>query len=140
MENLNLNLEKFIKYLKENDQKFQKVAVQISDNLLQNTISLIKLLQKEFPLKFFFTVAETSYGACCADEVAAQHLKADLILRVGRSCLTQTQNIPVYFMNVQKSVDSEKLAKVLLEIEVDKVNQGEYLVSLNHNMLGYVRR
>jgi diphthamide biosynthesis enzyme Dph1/Dph2-like protein len=96
-----LNLPKFVNYLKVN-QQFKKIALQISDELLDLSISLTKTLLKEFPDIFFFSVAETSYGQCCADEVAAQHLKADLILRVGQSCLTQTLNLPVYFINIQK--------------------------------------
>ena len=43
-------------------------------------------------------VGETSYGFCCADEIAALHLNAHLIIRVGNSCLTKTQNLPVFFL------------------------------------------
>ena len=51
-----------------------------------------------FPEKFFFVEGETSYGYCCADEIAALHLNAELIIRVGNSCITKTQNLPVFFL------------------------------------------
>ena len=35
-----------------------------------------------------FVLGDTSYGACCVDEVAAQHLSADVIVHYGRTCLS----------------------------------------------------
>jgi diphthamide biosynthesis protein 2 len=127
-----LNLSRLFSYIRTNDKLFNKIAIQFSDNILDTTIRLTRILQKEFPSKFFFTVAETSYGICCADEVAALHLQADLILRIGRSCLTQTQYLPVYFMNIQKDVDDDKLVKVFREIEENHLlGEGDVLVNIN---------
>lgn len=44
---------------------------------------------------FFFIIGDTSYGACCADEVAAQHLNADAIVHYGPTCLSPTARLPV---------------------------------------------
>lgn len=44
---------------------------------------------------FFFIIGDTSYGACCADEVAAQHLRADCIVHYGPACLSPTARLPV---------------------------------------------
>lgn len=47
------------------------------------------------PPPFFFIIGDTSYGACCADEVAAQHLLADCIVHYGPACLSPTARLPV---------------------------------------------
>ena len=41
------------------------------------------------PLRNFYILADTSYGSCCVDEVAAQHANCDLIVHYGFSCLSR---------------------------------------------------
>lgn len=36
----------------------------------------------------FYILADTSYGSCCVDEIAADHVKADAIVHFGPSCLS----------------------------------------------------
>lgn len=33
-------------------------------------------------------LADTNYGSCCVDEVAAEHMSADAIVHYGRACLS----------------------------------------------------
>lgn len=42
-----------------------------------------------------FILGDTSYGACCVDEVAAEHLDADSVVHYGRACLSPTARLPV---------------------------------------------
>ncbi|KAL8787800.1 MAG: hypothetical protein Q9213_001987 [Squamulea squamosa] len=42
-----------------------------------------------------FILADTSYGACCVDEIAAEHVDADLVVHYGRACLSPTARLPV---------------------------------------------
>ena len=42
----------------------------------------------------FFRVSilgDTSYGECCVDEVAAEHIGADGLIHFGNACLTPTR-------------------------------------------------
>ena len=50
-------------------------------------------------------LADTSYGACCVDEVAAEHVNADVIVHYGRSCLSPTQRLPVIYVFTTKFLD-----------------------------------
>lgn len=43
----------------------------------------------------FFIIGDTSYGSCCVDEVAAQHLAADCVVHYGPACLSPTARLPV---------------------------------------------
>lgn len=36
----------------------------------------------------FYILADTSYGSCCVDEIAAEHADADCIIHYGRACLS----------------------------------------------------
>ena len=42
-----------------------------------------------------YILADSSYGACCVDEIAAEHVNADAVIHYGRACLSPTARIPV---------------------------------------------
>ncbi|KAJ5633578.1 hypothetical protein N7528_001420 [Penicillium herquei] len=45
-----------------------------------------------------YILADTSYGTCCVDEVAAEHVDADVVVHYGRSCLSPTARLPVIYV------------------------------------------
>ncbi|EFR00003.1 diphthamide biosynthesis protein 2 [Nannizzia gypsea CBS 118893] len=45
-----------------------------------------------------YILADTSYGTCCVDEVAAEHVEADVVVHYGRSCLSPTARLPVIYI------------------------------------------
>ena len=45
-----------------------------------------------------FILADTSYAACCVDEVAAEHVAADVLVHYGRACLSPTSRLPVVYV------------------------------------------
>lgn len=54
-----------------------------------------------------FILGDTSYGSCCVDEVAAQHLFADCIVHYGRTCLSATSTIPVVYVFGNAPIDAD---------------------------------
>ncbi|EME48432.1 hypothetical protein DOTSEDRAFT_67471 [Dothistroma septosporum NZE10] len=50
-------------------------------------------------------LGDTSYGACCVDEVAAEHVDAEVVVHYGRSCLSPTARLPVIYVFTEKSLD-----------------------------------
>jgi diphthamide biosynthesis protein 2 len=50
-------------------------------------------------------LADTSYGACCVDEIAAEHVDADVVVHYGRSCLSPTARLPVIYVFTSKLID-----------------------------------
>ncbi|KAK0104297.1 Diphthamide biosynthesis protein 2 [Cadophora gregata f. sp. sojae] len=46
----------------------------------------------------FYILADTSYGSCCVDEIAAEHVAADVVVHYGRSCLSPTTRLPVIYI------------------------------------------
>ena len=51
----------------------------------------------------FFVIGDTSYGSCCVDEVAAQHLNADLVVHYGHACLSPISRLPVLYVFGRRS-------------------------------------
>lgn len=62
-----------------------------------------------------FILADTSYGACCVDEIAAEHVDADVVVHYGRSCLSPTARLPVIYVFTSQPLPMEP---VLHEFEV----------------------
>ncbi|KAF2212334.1 hypothetical protein CERZMDRAFT_41836 [Cercospora zeae-maydis SCOH1-5] len=50
-------------------------------------------------------LGDTSYGACCVDEVAAEHMDAEVVVHYGRSCLSPTARLPVIYVFTAKTLD-----------------------------------
>lgn len=71
------------------------------------------------PVKFFI-LADTSYGACCVDEIAAEHVDADVVVHYGRSCLSPTARLPVIYVFTARPLDIEKLVDTFQKTYLDK--------------------
>lgn len=56
-------------------------------------------------------LADTSYGACCVDEVAAEHCAADVVVHYGRSCLSPTARLPVIYVFTSKPLDLDAVCE-----------------------------
>ncbi|KAK8217600.1 Diphthamide biosynthesis protein 2 [Zalaria obscura] len=65
-------------------------------------------------------LADTSYGACCVDEVAAEHVDAQVVVHYGRSCLSPTARLPVIYVFTTKPLDLDAVAATFQETYPDK--------------------
>ncbi|KAK5653755.1 hypothetical protein OQA88_7912 [Cercophora sp. LCS_1] len=52
-----------------------------------------------------YILADTSYSACCVDEIAAEHVDADVVVHYGRSCLSPTSRLPVTYVFTEHQLD-----------------------------------
>ena len=74
-----------------------RVALQLPDELLPAATRLYRRLRAHVGDDvLLYILGDTTFAACCADEVAAQHAHADLLLHYGPACLTApTARMPV---------------------------------------------
>lgn len=56
-------------------------------------------------------LADTSYGACCVDEIAAEHVEADAVVHYGRACLSSTARLPVIHIFTHQGLACEKVVE-----------------------------
>ncbi|KAL4963308.1 uncharacterized protein BDV14DRAFT_190989 [Aspergillus stella-maris] len=74
--------------------------------------------EKEQPPKLYI-LADTSYGTCCVDEVAAEHVSADVVVHYGRSCLSPTSHLPVIYVFTRKPLCLDPLFAAFKETYPD---------------------
>lgn len=54
-----------------------------------------------------YILADTSYSSCCVDEIAAEHVDADVVVHYGRSCLSPTSRLPVIYVFTKHPLDEK---------------------------------
>lgn len=54
-------------------------------------------------------LADTSYSSCCVDEVAAEHVNADLVVHFGDACLNPVASIAAMYVFGRAVVDMDDL-------------------------------
>ncbi|XP_033116296.1 2-(3-amino-3-carboxypropyl)histidine synthase subunit 2-like [Anneissia japonica] len=87
-----------------NRNNFKCVALQFPDSLLEHSTVVVHQLQERTESKFYI-LADTSYGSCCVDEIAALHVNAEAIIHFGRSCMSPTGRLPVLLVFGRQPVD-----------------------------------
>lgn len=68
-------------------------AQAVCDHLKQAVQSLLTERRADTGMEFFI-LADTSYGSCCVDETAAQHVSADALVHYGIACLSMYVDSP----------------------------------------------
>ena len=63
-----------------------------------------------------YILADTSYGACCVDEIASEHVGADVVVHYGRSCLSPTARLPVIYVFTEQTLEMDFVIRAFLEI------------------------
>ncbi|CAK7562203.1 MAG: Diphthamide biosynthesis protein 2 [Sporothrix epigloea] len=100
------------------------VALQFPDSMLGDSPRVVQLLRAELALTApptingsaaadvkIYILADTSYSACCVDEVAAEHADADVVVHYGRSCLSPTSRLPVIYVFTQHELDIDDVVR-----------------------------
>eukprot|EP01117_Protostelium_nocturnum_P013073 TRINITY_DN4852_c2_g1_i1.p1 TRINITY_DN4852_c2_g1~~TRINITY_DN4852_c2_g1_i1.p1 ORF type:complete len:429 (-),score=115.88 TRINITY_DN4852_c2_g1_i1:107-1393(-) len=77
--------------------QFKRIALQFGDEWMKYSPKVAEWLRKETNANIFI-LGDTSFGSCCVDEVAAEHLEGDVIIHYGRACLSLTTRLPVYYV------------------------------------------
>ncbi|KAJ7764908.1 putative diphthamide synthesis protein-domain-containing protein [Mycena metata] len=119
---------------------YKRVALQFPDELLHDSVPIYRRLKAGIGLgRELYVLADTSYGSCCVDEVAAQHVDADAMVHYGHACMSQTSRLPVIYVFGKKPIDvddcAERLAEVfkgssaLLRYDVAYAHQAESIAS-----------
>lgn len=93
----------------------KRIALQFPDEMLRDSVSVYLSLGAALRSKGYvdfnlFVLADTSYGSCCVDEVAAQHVNADAVVHYGHACLSPTTRLPTIYVYGRRKVDPERVA------------------------------
>ena len=93
----------------------------IDDSLQKvNGTETLSTPAEKLPAVRLYILADTSYGACCVDEVAAEHISADAVVHYGRACLSPTVKLPViHIFTIQQLQDHTSLIRDFEQFYVD---------------------
>ena len=90
-----------------------------SDQLLEG-VEKMNVTAEQLPVVRLYILADTSYGACCVDEIAAEHISADAVVHYGRACLSPTAKLPViHIFTIQQLRDQASLIQDFQNFYVD---------------------
>ncbi|CAM9575478.1 unnamed protein product, partial [Heterosigma akashiwo] len=95
--------------------KASKGGPSISDKMLPDVPRVMDEINSELGQEgpLVFALGDTSYGACCVDEVNAAHLGADSIVHFGPACLSPTLRLPTCYVFGKESIDVEDCARCI---------------------------
>ncbi|KAI1800318.1 diphthamide biosynthesis protein [Daldinia bambusicola] len=93
---------------------WKRVALQFPDAMLPDAPWVVGALAAELmkgqaethdQSQRLYILADTSYSACCVDEIAAEHANADGVVHYGRACLSPTSRLPVIHIFTRQTLD-----------------------------------
>lgn len=104
--------QRCIRWIEKHNLK--RIALQFPDLLLHHSVQIVNELQSALIEDLLlFVLADTSYGSCCVDEVAAAHANADGVIHFGHACLSKVARIPVLYVFFQFTLQEEHLLATL---------------------------
>ncbi|XP_047424695.1 2-(3-amino-3-carboxypropyl)histidine synthase subunit 2 [Mugil cephalus] len=113
------------------EHQFKKVALQFPDELLVDSVAIAEEIERNSGAKSYI-LGDTSYGSCCVDEVAAEHVGADFIVHYGSACLSPSKRLPLKYIFERRPVDVEKCASSFRELYPDTQSHIIVLYDVNY--------
>ncbi|GAA5977044.1 hypothetical protein JCM5350_007539 [Sporobolomyces pararoseus] len=103
---------------------YQRIGLQFADEQLHDAVPVYRALRDKLPEeKELYVLADTTYGSCCVDEVAAQHVDADFVVHYGHTCLSPTARLPVLYILTKRSIDPVHAASSLASTSKSSLDQ-----------------
>ncbi|KAG7293888.1 hypothetical protein NEMBOFW57_003948 [Staphylotrichum longicolle] len=98
---------------------WKRIALQFPDSMLRDAPGVVQCLKAELESlpqptetagapERIYILADTSYSSCCVDEIAAEHIDADVVVHYGRSCLSPTSRLPVIYVFTHHNLDRDE--------------------------------
>ncbi|XP_077548866.1 diphthamide biosynthesis 2 [Haemaphysalis longicornis] len=103
-------IQRCISWIRENS--YRKVALQFPDEMLVDCVAVTLKIQAAVE-GVVFILGDTSYGSCCIDEVAAEHVSSDCVIHFGHSCLSVPSRLPVLYVFGRLPCSVEGLAEAV---------------------------
>lgn len=72
-----------------------------------------------------YILADTSYGSCCVDEIAAEHVDAEVVVHYGRSCLSPTARLPVIYVYTSRPLRLDAVVETFEDTYLQNEGKGK---------------
>ncbi|KAM4543679.1 2-(3-amino-3-carboxypropyl)histidine synthase subunit 2 [Fundulus diaphanus] len=114
------------------EHRFAKVALQFPDELLVDSAAVAEEIERNSQAKTFI-LGDTSYGSCCVDEVAAEHVGADCMVHYGSACLSPSRRLPVMYVFEKRALDVQMCSASFRELYPDTRTHVVLLCDVNYD-------
>ncbi|XP_064553049.1 2-(3-amino-3-carboxypropyl)histidine synthase subunit 2 [Drosophila montana] len=103
---------------------YKRICLQFPDDYLPHSNAISTYLQTALAAEEckIFILADTTYGSCCVDEIAAAHVEADSMIHFGNACRSKASRLPVLYLYPVLSID---LATILQQLATLQPECGE---------------
>jgi diphthamide biosynthesis protein 2 len=93
---------------------YERIALRFGDVRLPDSVAICKRLGATIGSgRELFILADTSYGSCCVNEMAAQHANADAIVHYAYVCMTKATLLPVIYVLGQSPIEVQDCLRQL---------------------------
>lgn len=90
------------------------VALQFPDSLLEDAPEVCWAFEEALGMNaLVFVLGDTTFGACCPDEVSALHLNASVLVHYGHACLSPSLQLPVLYSFGISNIDVEACVEAI---------------------------
>eukprot|EP01135_Chromosphaera_perkinsii_P002129 Nk52_evm63s217 gene=Nk52_evmTU63s217 len=98
---------------------YRVIALQFPDELLPMSGRVVEVLKAGIGSdRELCVLGDTAYGSCCVDEVAAEHLNAEVIIHYGSSCLSAPSRLSVIYVFGRLPLNVPKCADALSDLVI----------------------
>ncbi|EGD77116.1 hypothetical protein PTSG_07450 [Salpingoeca rosetta] len=108
-----------------------KIALQFPDELLHYGVTVTEELKSRTG-KEFYLLADTTFGSCCVDEVAAEHVDADVVIHFGNSCLSRTSRLPALYVFGKYPLDQQALLEYVTKLAEEDASEVHVLFDVRY--------
>ncbi|XP_013863297.1 2-(3-amino-3-carboxypropyl)histidine synthase subunit 2 [Austrofundulus limnaeus] len=123
-------IRKTCEFIKEHN--FKKVALQFPDELLVDSVAVAEEIERNSQVKTYI-LGDTSYGSCCVDGVAAEHVGADCIVHYGGACLSPSRRLPVRYVFEKRRLDVDTCSSSFRDLHPDPETHVVLLYDVNYH-------
>lgn len=93
---------------------YKSPCLQFPDDLVRDSAQVASMIQHKTGGITCYVLADTSYSPCCVDEIAAQHVRGDIIFHFGSACLNPSKSLPVVYVSRREvNANEQKIKDVL---------------------------
>lgn len=124
-----------------NKNNFTKICLQFPDDYLPYSTKISDELKTTCTAKFYI-LADTTYGSCCVDEIAAAHVEAEGLIHFGNACQSKASRLPVLYIFPNFDFDVELFLNSISNLKLENDSQRliiyfdagyQYIVDRNSN-------
>ncbi|KAH8395847.1 hypothetical protein KR215_006334, partial [Drosophila sulfurigaster] len=100
---------------------YKRICLQFPDDYLPHSNAISNCLKTALAAEEckVFILADTTYGSCCVDEIAAAHVESDSMIHFGNACRSKASRLPVLYLYPVLPLELPKMLQQLTTLQAE---------------------